>query len=317
MSEYERISSGTPIWHADGRGARPEHIAYRESLHATYEGPYTLGKRLAWDGLTSNQPGMVRNDPLRGFDLTMPAGQAQAGSYTTRDIASAAHGHDYKPAYADWKRASSAHPYLILPGRTALWRNVRFDLLNLGAELRGTAGAILQDWVGIEFETMARYGNTAKSEYSGSGFIVLNPNAAFARVANLLALFQKTGAFSRPVRAGIAPLYLMFARVGGFLTTRVLHIDPDVPHELAIHWTHDAQTMTYWLDGEQVMHITQGEWAFPIGLKTGGRVRFHECGFHMDCWQDNGTGGVNVQGDAGNPQRDQVYTIESMSILAV
>ena len=315
MSEYARISNGSPLWHADGRGVRPEHLTYRESLHAVYQGPYTRGKRLAWDGLVSNQPGMVKNDPVRGFDLTMPAGQAQAGSYTSRDIASAPHGHDYMPAYAAWKRDPAAHPNLVLPGRTALWKNVRFDLLNMGPELRGTAGAIVQDWVGIDFETMARYGNTAKSQYSGGGFVVLNPQAAFSRIAQILARFQTPGPFSRPVRSGIAPLYLMFARIGGFMASRVLHIDPDVPHELAIHWTRDAQTLSYWFDGEQVLRITQGEWALPIGLKTGARVRFHECGFHADCWQDNGTGGANVQGSPGHPTRDQVYTIESISIL--
>lgn len=310
MTDYQRITQGTAIWQADGRGVRPEHITYRESLNAVYQGPYTFGKRLAWDGL-------VKNDPHCGFDLTMPAGQAQAGAYTTRDIASAPHGYDYQPAYADWKRDPSLHPHLVLPGRTALWKNVRLGLLNLGAELRGTAGAIVQDWVGIEFDTMAKFGNTAKSKYSGGGFIILNPQAAFAKIALVATRLQPQAPFSQPIRAGIAPVNLMFARIGGFLMARALYVDPDLPHDLAIHWSQDARTLSYWLDGQRVMHITRGAWALPIGTQTGGRVQFHECAFHMDAWQDNGTGGANVQGTAGNPNHDQTYTIESMTILAV
>ena len=89
---------------------------------------------------------MVGNDPDRGFILTMPPGEAVAGSYTTRDIASAEHGIDYQPHYKDWEKDLTAHPNLVLPGRTALWKGVRLDLLNLGDKLLGTAGAIIQDW---------------------------------------------------------------------------------------------------------------------------------------------------------------------------
>ena len=73
---YDKIIQGKRIWYADGRGKRPENIAYRESYRATYQGPYTKEKLLAWDGLASNKPGMVKNDPERGFVLTMPAGEA-------------------------------------------------------------------------------------------------------------------------------------------------------------------------------------------------------------------------------------------------
>jgi hypothetical protein len=36
----------------------------------------------------------------------------------------------------------------------------------------------------------------------------------------------------------------------------------------------------------------------------------------MDCWQDNGTGGTDVQGAAGHSDIDQVYSIETMTILS-
>jgi hypothetical protein len=312
---YSDILNGKVIWEADGRGARPEHLSYRESFRATYQGPYTKGKLLAWDGLCSNRPGMIGNDPERGFDLTMHANESQAGSYTTRDLASAPHGVDYRVHYADWERDHCAHPNLMLPGRTALWSRVRFDLLNQGAELRGTAGAILQDWDGIDFDTMEKYGNTEKSQYSGGGFVAFNPKAMFPRIARLAAVFQKKGPFGKPIRAGVAPLYVMFASINGFLKTGVLNIDPGVPHDLASHWSSDAAEISYWLDGSCVLRVREGEAAIPTGAKTAGRVRLKKCAFHVDCWQDNGTGDPNVQGSEGHKDRDQVYTIEKLSIL--
>src|SRR5688500_1767343 len=113
---YARVTGGTTLWAVDGRGPRPDELTYRESYRATYQGPYTKGRRTAWDGLVSNRDGMVGNDPARGFVLTMPAGEAAAGSYTSRDLASAPHGFDYKPHYADWERDPAAHPNLVLPG---------------------------------------------------------------------------------------------------------------------------------------------------------------------------------------------------------
>lgn len=313
---YRDFVSGKVIWEADGRGTRPDHLSYRESFRATYQGPYTKGKLLAWDGLRSNKPGMIGYDPARGFDLTMRAGEAQAGSYTTRDLASAPHGVDYRPHYADWERDHCAHPNLMLPGRTAIWSHARFDLLNFGVDILGTAGAILQDWDGLDFDTMEKYGNTEKSQYSGGGFVVFNPKAMFPRLARLAALFQKKGPYSRPVRGGVSPLYVMFASVNGFLKTGVMYIDPDVPHDLASHWSADAREISYWLDGVCVLRVREGESAIPTGSKTGGRVRLKKCGFHVDCWQDNGTGSANVQGAEGHKDRDQVYTIEKLAILS-
>lgn len=314
---YSSIKDGTQIWHADGRGERPKHLTYRESYRATYQGPYTKGKRTAWDGLVSNHPGMIINDPVRGFDLTMRAGEAQAGSYTTRDIASAPHGYDYRPHYADWKKDPAAHPNLLLPGRAALFRNVRFEALKLGDDLRGTGGCIIQDWVGLEFETMRIYGNKARSAYSGGGLTFVPKDSMFPPIARFLSRFQpKIDPFSTP-RPGVAPLYALLFRGGGYLVSRMLHIDPDVPHEIAIHWSRDAQTISFWLDEINVLKAQQGSWALPAGLKTGGRIQFYECGFHIDCWQDNGTGNTDVQGAAGHPDKDQVYTIESLSILEV
>lgn len=314
--EYEELIQGKRIWHADGRGKRPEHIAYRESYRATYQGSYTKGKLLAWDGLTSNKPGMVSNDPERGFVLTMRAGDAEAGSYTTRDIASAGHGIDYQPHFKDWEEDKTAHPNLVMPGRTVLWKSVRFDLLNLGNELLGTAGAIIQDWMGIDFETMENYGNTAMSQYTGGGFVIFNPKAAFPRMARVIAKFQRGRPFGKPIRSGLAPLNVMFARVKGYMKTSVLYIDPDIPHELACHWSLNGQEISFWCDGENVLNVRQGTWAIPIGLRTKAKVGFHKCGFHVDCWQDNGTGSTDVQGAAGHSNIDQVYTIENLSIIS-
>ena len=203
----------------------------------------------------------------------------------------------------------------MMPGRTALWKGARFDLLNLGDNLLGTAGAIIQDWMGLDFQTMEQYGNTAMSQYSGGGFVIFNPKATFPRMARLITKFQRNRPFSKPIRSGVSPLYLMFARIKGYMKTAVLYINPDIPHELACHWSHDAQEISFWCDGIKVLNIRQGTWAVPIGLRTKAKARLHQCGFHIDCWQDNGTGGTNVQGAAGHADIDQVYTIESMSIF--
>ncbi len=315
-TNYDDIISGKTIWSADGKGKRPEHVAYRESYRATYQGPYTKGKLLAWDGLRSNKPGMVGNDPKRGFLLTMPAGEAVADSYTTRDIASAGHGIDYQPHYQEWTQNKNAHPNLILPGRTALWEGVRFDMLNLGDKLLGTAGAIIQDWMGLDFDTMEKYGNTAKSQYTGGGFVMFNPKAAFSRTARFLGRFQRNRPFNKPVRKGVAGLSVMFARIKGYMKTAVLYIDPDIPHELACHWSEDGKIISFWCDGENILNVREGSVAIPIGIRTRARIRFHMCGFHMDCWQDNGTGGTDVQGAAGHPDIDQVYSIETLKILS-
>jgi hypothetical protein len=312
QDRYALLTAGAVLWHSDGRGSRPDNLVYRESFRATYQGPYSVGKELAWDGLIGNRAGMIGNDPARGFDLTMRAGDAQAGSYTTRDLASAGHGIDYKPHYAERERDATAHPNLLLPGRTALWKGVRFDALALGDDVLGTGGCCVQNWSGIDFDTMERYGNVARSDYSGGGFVFFKRTALLPRAARMIRPFVKPFGTPRP---GVAPLYAMFARVKGYMLARVVHVDPDVPHELAIHWTPDARAIELWLDGAQVLRVRQGAFAVPAGLRTNGRVRFQRCALHMDCWQDNGAGGFDVIGDAGHPDRDQTYTVESLSIL--
>jgi hypothetical protein len=99
------------------------------------------------------------------------------------------------------------------------------------------------------------------------------------------------------------------------MLARVVHVDPDVSHEVAIHWTPDSSALELWLDGAQVLRVAQGRLAVPAGLRTRGRVRFEECALHMDCWQDNGSGGFDVVGDPGHADRDQVFTVERLSIL--
>jgi hypothetical protein len=156
---YDRITAGTVIWETDGRHGCSDNVTYRESLHATYRGPYTLGKQYAWDALVSNTSGLIGSDPERGFDLTMPAGQAETGSYTTRDFASAPHAFDYQPHFAEWERDHRVHPNLLLPGRTALFHGARFECLHLGDDLLGTGGCCVQDWVGLDFATMEAHGS--------------------------------------------------------------------------------------------------------------------------------------------------------------
>ncbi len=52
-----------------GCHGRPDNVTYREALHATYQGPYTLGKPYVLDGLTSNTSGLwaaTRESRTRG-----------------------------------------------------------------------------------------------------------------------------------------------------------------------------------------------------------------------------------------------------------
>jgi hypothetical protein len=312
---YDAITSGRVIWETDGRHGRPDHLTYREAVHATYEGPYTLGKQYAWDGLVGNTTGLVGNHPELGFDLTMPAGQAEAGSYTTRDFASAPHGVDYRAHYADWEQDHSRHPNLLLPGRTARFIGARIGALALGDQLLGTGGCCVQDWVGLDFPTMEVHGNTAKSEYTGGGFCWLPSGSRLARIGRVLGR-RRDHPFTQS-RPGVAPLLVMLARDKGFVKARAVHLDPDVPHEFAAHWTPDAAAIQMWVDGELVMTVREGTRAVPTGLATRGRVRFSHSGFHLCCWQDNGAGTMDVQGAAGHPDRDQPYTIERLEVVDV
>lgn len=314
---YASITSGRTIWQADGCGARPTHLFYRESFRAVYAGIYTNGRAIAWDGLKSNCFGMIRNDFTRGFDLTMRAGDAERGSYTGRDLASAPHGEDYRPHYADWQRDPAAHPNLLLPGRTAIWHGARFDVLRLGNDIRGTGGCCIQDWRGIEFLTMERHRSTTKAaEYFGAGLCFFPEGAMLPRLTRAVQRFQRPGPFGTPI-PGVAPIYAMAARMNGFLAARILHIDPDIPHEFACHWSPDAQEITLWLDGERVLAVRDRAWAIPIGVQTGGRAKLRQCALHLDAWQDNGSGNMVVTGADGHQDRDQVFTVERLEIQAV
>jgi len=314
-ARYEAITSGPVIWEADGRGGRSGNVTYREALHATYEGPFTLGKPYAWDGLLGNTTDLVGHDPDLGFVLTMPAGQARAGSYTTRDLASAPHGVDYRAHYADWEQDHARHPNLLLPGRTARFQGARLGALALGEDLLGTGGCCVQDWVGLDFPTMQVHGHLAKSEYAGGGFCWLPAGSRLARIARVLGR-RGDHPFTTP-RPGVAPLMVMFARDKGFVKARTVHLDPDAPHELATHWTPDGAAIEMWVDGELVLRVREGDFAVPVGTKTHGRARFSRSGLHLCCWQDNGAGAMDVQGAAGNPDRDQPCTIERLDVIEV
>jgi hypothetical protein len=313
IDAYEAVTSGPVLWETDGRHGRPDNVTYRESLHATYQGPYTRGKQYAWDGLVGNTSGLVGSDPERGFVLTMPAGQAQAGSYTTRDFASAPHGVDYRPHFDDWTRDHDAHPNLLLPGRTALFQGARLGALELGDDLLGTGGCCVQDWVGLDFPTMAEHGNTRMSEYTGCGFAWLPSGSPLAR-ATRIAGRRKDHPFTTP-RRGVAPLLVMMARDKGWMKGRVVHLDPQVPHEFAAHWHADGSKVDLWVDRQLVLGVREGAWAIPTGTRTRGRVRFSRSGFHLCCWQDNGAGTMDVQGAEGHPDRDQPYTIERFAVV--
>jgi hypothetical protein len=312
-SRYTAISEADVIWEADARKGRPDNATYRESLDAVYQGPYTKGKRLGWDGLVSNNPGMINADPERGFVLTMPAGQASDAGYTTRDFASAPHGVDYQPHYAEWMRDHTVHPNLVFPGRSVIFRGVRMEALALGDELLGTAGCILQDWVGLDFPTMEKYASD-KERYTGGGFLWLPPQSKFGRAAAAVHRFQRRGPFSQPI-PGVAPLLVLFSRLKGFMVAGMIWVPPDEPHEFAIHWTRDAGEMELWADGELIMDVRAGSFAIPLGLQTGGRVRFHRSGAHACCWQDNNDGSTEVHGTAGNPDHDQPFTIERVQLV--
>lgn len=302
------------IWEADGRHPRPTNLTYRESLHARYRGPYTKGRELGWDGLVGNHAGLIRNDPDLGFDLTMPAGQATAAGYTTRDFASAPHGVDYQPHYADWERDPTAHPNLVMPGRTLVFRNVRLGALALGEELLGTGGCIVQDWVGLDFPTMEEHGSD-EQRYTGGGFLWLPPRSGFGRAARVLGrVGRRRRPFTKPLD-GVAPLLVLFSRLKGFLCAGLIWLSPDEPHEFAIRWTADAQSFELWADHERVMDVRQGRFALPTGFQTWGRIEFHRSGLHACCWQDNNDGSTEVHGTPGNPDHDQAFTIERVQII--
>ncbi len=271
-------------------------------------------KPYAWDGLTGNTSGLVGSDPERGFVLTMPAGQAEDGSYTTRDFASAPHGVDYQPHYSEWEQDADAHPNLLLPGRTARFQGARLESLGLGDDLLGTGGCCVQDWVGLDFATMEAHGNKRMSEYSGAAFCWLPSRSPLARAARFAGR-RKDHPLTTP-RPGVAPLLVMMARDKGWMKGRVVHLDPGVPHEFAAHWTADARSIELWVDGARVLVVRDGDWAIPLGRRTKGRVRFSRSGMHLCCWQDNGAGTMDVQGAAGQTDRDQVFTIERLSVIA-
>ena len=311
---YDRITAGTVIWETDGRHGCSDNVTYRESLHATYRGPYTLGKQYAWDALVSNTSGLIGSDPERGFDLTMPAGQAETGSYTTRDFASAPHAFDYQPHFAEWERDHRVHPNLLLPGRTALFHGARFECLHLGDDLLGTGGCCVQDWVGLDFATMEVHGHTRMSEFAGAGFCWLPSRSPLARAARFAGR-RKDHPFTTP-RPGVAPLLVLMARDKGWMKGRVVHVDPDLPHEFATHWRDDGSAVEMWVDGERVLVLRDGDWAIPTGRRNRSRVRFSRSGLHLCCWQDNGAATMDVQGAVGQPDRDQVFTVERMSVVA-
>jgi hypothetical protein len=309
---YRQIASGPVVWETDGRKPRPDNVTYRESLHASYQGPYTRGKWLGWDGLVGNNPGMIHNDPELGFDLTMPAGQATAKGYTTRDFASAPHGFDYRPHFAEWEKDPRRHANLVMPGRTLLFHGVRMAALALGERLLGTGGCIVQDWVGLDFPSMELHGMD-EERYTGGGFLWLPPSSNFGRAARLLGGLQRGRPFSRPI-PGVAPLLVLFSRLKGFAIGGRLWLDPEAAHEFAIHWTADGQAIELWAERRLVTRVVQGRPALPAGVQTLGRIAFHRSGLHACCWQDNNNGGLEVAGYPGNPDEDQRFTIERLEI---
>jgi hypothetical protein len=307
------VDTAVVLWEADGRTGRPEHVAYRESLGATYQGPYTLGERTAWDGLVSNRPGLVTTDPERGFDLTMRAGEARAGAYTTRDIASAPHGEDYGPAFEAWAAGGEVPPNLVVPGRMGRWSGVRMEHLALGADCLGTSGCCIQDWAGIDFETMAVHGNVAQSRYAGGGFAVLPAESMFGAALAAAGDAATDNPFGRAI-PGVAPLNAVFSRVGAGFTAQRCWIDPAAPHELTIAWTADGTSIVFAIDGQTVLEAVDGAPSLLPGLPP---IEFNRCAMHVDSWQDNGSGDPNVTGVDGHADRDQVYTVESLAVLAV
>jgi len=315
-SAYDRLL-GQQLWQADGRKGRRDDVTYREALHASYLGPYSNWKHYDWDGLVSNNPGMITTDPELGFDLTMPAGQAQSGGYTTRDFASAPHGVDYGVHFSDWCQDPSAHPNLLMPGRTILHQGMRPECLALGPALTGTGGACAQDWTGIDFATMARHGNRRKSMYEGFGLTWLPDNSLFPRLYRATRLLdRRKGPFREPVVPGQAPMYLVLAVINGWTKATCVYLDPGAAHDVAYHWTADGQTVSAWVDGHEILTVAQGDVVVPAGVRTRGRVAFNRSGLHACAWQDNGSGNPDVQGVAGNPKDDQVYTIERMAVYA-
>jgi hypothetical protein len=316
-SAYEPIAAGAVLWEVDGRRGRNAALTYRESRHATYTFPN--GKTTAWDGLVSNHPGMVGFDPVRGIDLTMPAGEARAGGYTTRDVASAPHGVDYRPHYEEWAQDRDAHPNLVFPGRAAVWQGVRFDCLALGEELTGTGGCALQDWVGLDLDTIERTGSASKeSEFSGFGVSWLPRRSMLPRLWRATGMLRRRppGPLATPIE-GVAPLHVMMARVRGFLVSDIAYVDPSVPHEVAMAWTGDGEALDAYIDGTHVLRVQQGARAIPAGARTRGRVRFHRSGFHAVNWNDNGSGNPDVKGTAGHADRDEVFTVERVAIVAL
>lgn len=314
-TRYEQVTAGPIVYAADGRGTRPDAVTYREALHATYQGPYTKGEFLRWDGLVGNDAGvgLVGHDAELGFDLTMPAGQATDEGYTTRDFATAPHGVDYRPHFAEWEHDRARHPDLVMPGRTLRFQGVRMGALRLGDRLLGTAGCIVQDWVGLDFATMARHGSDREA-YTGGGFMWLPPSSALGAVAIRAGRLRRSWPFQEPI-PGVAPVMVLFARLKGFGVAGTIWLDPDRPHELLVHWTPDGEAFELWADGRRVTRIQQGRWAVPFGTQTGGRVRFHRSGLHGCCWQDNNDGGTQVSGYPGNPDEDQPFTIERVEII--
>lgn len=314
-TRYQQITSGRTVYEADGRTPRPEGITYREALDATYQGPYTKGKLLRWDGLVGNEAGagLVGHDPELGFDLTMPAGQATDRGYTTRDIATAPHGVDYRPHFAEWEHDRTRHPNLVMPGRTIRFHGVRMGALALAERLLGTGGCIVQDWVGLDFPTMERRGMDDE-RYTGGGFLWLPPSSALGATAIRAARLRRRWPFQDPI-AGAAPVMVMFARLKGFVVAGTIWLDPALPHEFAIHRTPDGEVIELWADRRCVTRVQEGRAAIPAGVRTRGRVRLHRSGLHGCCWQDNNDGGTEVAGYAGNPDEDQPLTIERLEII--
>ena len=307
---YEAVSAGSILWEVDGRGARPENLHYRE----VWQVPQTADPARVIEVFTSNRPGLIRNDPIRGFDLTMHPGDTILGSYTTRDFNSAPFLVDYRPHYQDWRRDPTSHPNLVFPGRSVVWRGVRFDALGLGDDVLGTGGVCVQEWSGLEADALTRT-KKVKKTYTAAGVCFVNPRSQIGRISRFAARFSPKPPFAVS-RRGVAPLYVAMTRLTSWYKATVLHVDPDIVHELTFHWTPDGRAYEWWFDGELVLRAREGERALPAGPQPLARVRIAASGLPPDCWHDNADGSFRVRGAAGHTERDQVYSVERMSIVA-
>jgi len=169
----------------------------------------------------------------------------------------------------------------------------------------------LQDWSGLDFDTMARVGNVAESHYMGGGFSCLPRASMFVDLLLQMGDVARTNPFGEPID-GVAPLATVFMKVGGGIAGQLCWIDPEQPHDLSIHWTADGSALEYRIDGTLVLNPRAGDDSLVPGLPP---VGFNRSAFHIDAWQDNGTGDPDVTGVAGQADIDQVCTLERFSIL--